>query len=323
MPPSTTCGPFAPYPSATPSRNPRSTRPIGLPNKWRLALGPQPGLFVASDLVDLLYAGGLSLRALRKQGQRRDQRYWNQPRSVRLVIVPGEFNRSEKNMRRVCASASTSGRLLELRDWLTCCVGLDVMPLAPWLRALSAVGDGCRGHSIVPHRARGRRGRPTRRLLPTPLISSVVWPTSSWRRSGKRSTVTGPGSSSNRGEREAARAQAGRADRQRQAGIQGVGQVRLLAVMCVTVWVASAAAAGFLGPVPTSAKWLLGLVGPLSAWRWRPLLSPHRHLATWLAGEPNDLETSSPLPDIAAYTALPWLVLAGFVLTAASILVGV
>ena len=199
------------------------------------------------------------------------------------------------------------------------------MPLAPWLRALSVVGTVAEATRLF------RTGRGSARTADTPAapdasdlergLANVV--VAALREAFDRDRAR---FELERDEREAARAQAeqaGRADRQRQAGIQGVGQVRLLAVMCVTVWVASAAAAGFLAPVPTSAKWLLGSGWTALGMALAAAFVAHWHLATWLAGEPNDLGTSSPLPNIAAYTALPWLVLAGFVLTAASILVGV
>lgn len=198
------------------------------------------------------------------------------------------------------------------------------MPLAPWLRALSAVGTVAEATRLFrtargPARTADTPAAPDASDLERGLANVVV---AALREAFDRDRAR---FELERDEREAVRAQAEQAlhaDRRRQAGIQDIGQVRLLAVMSVTVWVASAAATGFLAPVPISAKWLLGSGWTALSVALAAAFVAYRHLATWLAREADDMGTSSLPPGIAAHTALPWLVLAGFVLSAASILVG-
>ena len=107
-------------------------------------------------------------------------------------------------------------------------------------------------------------------------------------------------------------------------GVEDGAGLRVASVVTTGVgWVALAAATGFLAPVPIFAKWLLGSGWTALSVALAAAFVAHRHLATWLAREPDHMGTSSLPPGIAAHTALPWLVLAGFVLSAASILVGV
>ena len=131
---------------------------------------------------------------------------------------------------------------------------------------------------------------------------------------------------------EAARqAEALRFEWLRQTATQALTQTQHLAVLSVVVWIASVIAAGWLSPLGTAAKSLLGVgwVG-LSAAIAAAFIT-HRHLASWLARgavaqhtAPTQTRTASTpgaLPQFPAQTLLPWLFLGGFLMTAAGLVV--
>jgi len=114
----------------------------------------------------------------------------------------------------------------------------------------------------------------------------------------------------------------------RQTGTGAVTHARNLALLSVSVWVASVAAAGWLAPLALPAKVTLGLgwVG-LSAAIAAAFVA-HQQLSVWLAhGAPSSSPASTTsgaaaahdLPSFPAQKALPWLFLAGFVTTALSL----
>lgn len=196
------------------------------------------------------------------------------------------------------------------------------MPLAPWLRALDAVGTVAEAARLF----RGSRAgsdapvAPDASDLERGLANVVVAALKeAFDRDRARFEL-------DREEREVVRARAEqvlRDERVRQAGIQAIGQVRLLAVITVTLWVASVAAAGFLAPVPVSAKWLLGSGWTALGAALAAAFRTHQHLASWVVREADTAASPRQVPNTTAQTALPWLVLAGFVLIAASVLAGV
>ena len=125
-------------------------------------------------------------------------------------------------------------------------------------------------------------------------------------------------------EREAREAEHTRAERVlrlnwlRQTAAQSFSQVRLLATFSVTVWVVSAVGAGYLAPLPTNATLFLGFGWATLAAAVAAAVIAHQRLTVWLAAEPGRPTASDAVPRTAAHTALPWLLLAGFVLTAIS-----
>ena len=127
------------------------------------------------------------------------------------------------------------------------------------------------------------------------------------------------------------RAEALRLEWLRHTGTQALTQTRYLAVLSVVVWVASVIAAGWLSPLGAVAKSLLGVgwVGLSTA--IATAFITHQHLATWLAraaivedGAPTPTRPSSiptAIPQFSAQRVLPWLFLAGFLMTAAGLVV--
>ena len=116
----------------------------------------------------------------------------------------------------------------------------------------------------------------------------------------------------------------------RQTGTRAVTHARNLALLSVSVWVASVAAAGWLAPLALPAKVTLGLgwVG-LSAAIAAAFVA-HQQLTGWLAqgapsSSPDTTAQSSAaphdLPSFPAQKVLPWLFLAGFVTTALSLVI--
>jgi hypothetical protein len=204
------------------------------------------------------------------------------------------------------------------------------MPIAPWLRALNAVGTvaeatrafrGMRDSSKTGDAPAAPDASDLERGLANVVVAALK---EAFDRDRARFELE-------RDEREAVRAEAERAlraDRLRQAGLQAIGQVRLLTGLSLTCWVVSVAAAGLLAPVPPTGKWLLGAGWLALSAALATAFIAHQRLTAWLAVGPPpqsaDLSATSPgLPDVGAHAALPWLVLAGFVLTAVSILAGV
>ena len=117
----------------------------------------------------------------------------------------------------------------------------------------------------------------------------------------------------------------------RHTATQALTQTRYLTVLSVVVWVASVIAAGWLSPLGTAAKSLLGIgwVGLTTA--IATAFITHQQLAAWLArgaiveqkAPPPAPTTSTPveLPQFPAQTLLPWLFLGGFLMTAAGLVV--
>ena len=124
------------------------------------------------------------------------------------------------------------------------------MPLAPWLRALNAVGTVAEATRMFrstgpPSRSPGapvaRDASDLERGLANVVVAALR---EAFDRDRARFELE-------RDERDAVRAQAERGlrlERLRQVGMQAVSQVRMLAVFSVALWVASAAAAGFPRP---------------------------------------------------------------------------
>ncbi len=133
-------------------------------------------------------------------------------------------------------------------------------------------------------------------------------------------------------EAEAARkAEALRLEWLRQTATQALTQTRYLAVLSVVVWIASVIAAGWLSPLGTAAKSLLGIgwVGLIIA--MAAAFVTHQRLAVWSARGPG-VEHAAPaatpttatpveIPTFPAQTLLPWLFLGGFLVTAAALVV--
>ena len=199
------------------------------------------------------------------------------------------------------------------------------MPLAPWLRALNAVGTvaeatrffrGVRDASKAPPATVGTGATDLETGLANVVVAALK---EAFDRDRSRFELE-------RDEREAFQARADQAlrlERFRQAGTQALTQVRLLAIFGFTMWVASAAAAGYLAPVAPGAKVLLGLGWTALSASFAASFIAHHKLAAWLADEPDRSSMAHGLPRIAANTVLPWLLLTGFVLTAASLIVAV
>ena len=108
-----------------------------------------------------------------------------------------------------------------------------------------------------------------------------------------------------------------------QAGAQSLSQVRLLASFSVTVWVVSAVAAGYLAPLPTNTTVCLGFGWATLAAAVAAAFMAHQGLTAWLAAEPGRSMPSEAMPATAAHTALPWLLLGGFILSATSLITAV
>ena len=200
------------------------------------------------------------------------------------------------------------------------------MVFATWLRALNAVGTvaeaarlfrGTRGSSDVPttvHEADVGG-------LETRLANVVV---AALREAFDRDRARFDLERELHAAEQSRQEHAQRLEWLRQTGTYALTQTRQLAILSIVVWMASAAAAGWLAPLGTLAKSLLGLGWfGLTAALCAALLT-HQHLAAWLARSAS--ETVQPPPDVsqlptfAAQTAMPWTFLTGFMLTAAGLL---
>ena len=200
-----------------------------------------------------------------------------------------------------------------------------LMAFVTWLRALNAVGTVAEAAKLF-RGARGSARAPEATVetgatdLETGLANVVV---AALREAFDRDRAR---FDLERDAREAERAhaeQALRLERLRQTGTHVLGQVRLMTVFSLAVWVVSAAAVGYLAPLPAGAKLLLGFGwGTLVASMGAAFIA-HQRLTAWLATEPVELLSDTGLPRIAAQVALPWLLLTGFILTATSLIASV
>ena len=217
---------------------------------------------------------------------------------------------------------------------------LTEMPFVTWLRALNAVGT-------VAEAARFFRGsgQPTDPApvpsegaggsLETRLANVVV---AALREAFDRDRARFDLERELHSAAEARKAQELRLEWLRQSGTQALTHTRQFAMLSVVVWIASVIAAGWLSPIGTPAKVLLGAGwGGLSAAMAAAFMT-HQRLAMWLAlGAPTGVpaqvsasvsETTSTsstaieLPEFRAQTLLPWLFLGGFLMTAAGLVVG-
>lgn len=110
-----------------------------------------------------------------------------------------------------------------------------------------------------------------------------------------------------------------RAELRRQAAERALGQLRMIAVMAIGVWMLSAAlAVSLTGMREPLAKLLMGGGWVLSFAALGSAFAAWQHVSTWSA----DTRTirSEPLPHRAA-AAAPWLLLASLALTGGSLLV--
>ena len=109
----------------------------------------------------------------------------------------------------------------------------------------------------------------------------------------------------------------------RQTATHALNQTRQLAVFSIVVWIASAGAAGWLAPLAATPRTLLGLGWIGLATALGAAFNAHHRLTDWLAqGASSTFQSSAPpaeLPSFVAQTALPWLFLAGFVMTAVAL----
>lgn len=193
------------------------------------------------------------------------------------------------------------------------------MPMAPWLRALNAVGTVAEATRMF------RAGSQTRSApsvtggasdLERGLANVVV---AALREAFDRDRAR---FELEREEREAVRAQAERemrAARRQQVGFQTISQVRMLAAISVTVWVASAAAAGLLAPIGSTPTWMLGLGWLSLGGALGAAFVTHQQLTGWMSHEPDPSASAEP-PRTTARLLLPWLVVSGFLVSAASVL---
>ena len=199
------------------------------------------------------------------------------------------------------------------------------MAFVTWLRALNAVGTvaeatklfrGARGSSRAPETTVETGATDLETGLANVVVAALK---EAFDRDRARFDLE-------RDEREAERAHAQQALRLewlRQTGTHALGQVRLMTIFSLAVWVVSAAAVGFLAPVPAVPKILLGLGwGTLTAALGAAFVA-HQRLTAWLATEPLDPTSEVRLPRVAAQVALPWLLLTGFILTASSLIAAV
>ena len=201
-----------------------------------------------------------------------------------------------------------------------------VFAIATWLRALNAVGTvaeaarlfrGTRGSSDVPptvHEADVGG-------LETRLANVVV---AALREAFDRDRARFDLERELHEAERATREHALRLECLRQTGTTALTQARQLAILSIVVWMASAAAAGWLAPLDTLAKSLIGLgwLGLTAA--VCAALMTHQHLITWLARGASETVQPPPdvsqLPQFAAQTAMPWAFLTGFIATAAGLL---
>ena len=199
------------------------------------------------------------------------------------------------------------------------------MAFVTWLRALNAVGTVAEATRVF-RSAREASKTPDATVetgatdLETGLVNVVVAALKeAFDRDRSRFELEGDA-------REAAHARAERVLRLewlRQAATQSLSQVRLLAIFSVTVWIVSAVGAGYLAPLPTNATLFLGFGWATLAAAVAAAVIAHQRLTAWLAAEPGRSTASDTVPGTAAHAALPWLLLAGFILAAASVIVAV
>ena len=186
-----------------------------------------------------------------------------------------------------------------------------MVPIAPWLRALNAVGTvaqatrafrGMRESAKSADAAAAPDASDLERGLANVVVAALK---EAFDRDRARFEVEREESGTRSGPRPS---RPWRADRLRQAGAQTLIQIRLLAVLGVVVWVASVIAAGFSSPLTLGAKWLLGggwlaLSGAMAS-----AFIAHQRFTAWLAMDPTPPDPSSPssppgLPDIPAHTS--------------------
>lgn len=207
------------------------------------------------------------------------------------------------------------------------------MPFVTWLRALNAVGTVAEATRFfsgsgqasdqTPAPSEGPGGS-----LETRLANVVV---AALREAFDRDRARFDMERELHSAAEARRAQELRFEWLRHLATQAMTQTRHLAMLSVVVWIASVIAAGWLAPVGTTVKLLLGVGwGGLSAAMTAAFMT-HQRLAGWLAlgalgGAASSETTSTPatgeLPEFRAQTLLPWLFLCGFLMTAAGVVVG-
>jgi hypothetical protein len=107
----------------------------------------------------------------------------------------------------------------------------------------------------------------------------------------------------------------------RQAADRAVGEVRLLGVMSLAIWITSAVLIVALPDVRNGpSKWLLGfgwsaLIGSLAC-----AVAAHRSIGGWLAGVRSGNRTSEQ-PQALPVSAVGWLLVTGLGLTAASLII--
>ncbi len=200
------------------------------------------------------------------------------------------------------------------------------MVFATWLRALNAVGTvaeaarlfrGTRGSSDVPttvHEADVGG-------LETRLANVVV---AALREAFDRDRARFDLERELHAAEQSRQEHAQRLEWLRQTGTYALTQTRQLAILSIVVWMVSAAAAGWLAPLGTLAKSLVGLGWFGLAAALCAALLTHQHLAAWLARGASEPVPPSPapsqLPQFAAQTAMPWAFLTGFIITAAGLL---
>ncbi len=200
------------------------------------------------------------------------------------------------------------------------------MAFATWLRALNAVGTVAEATRLF----RGATGpsdaspstvhEPDAGGLETRLANVVV---AALREAFDRDRARFDLEREFHEAEQARKEQALRLEWLRQTGTYALAQTRQLAMLSIVVWMASAAAAGWLAPLSVVAKSLLGL-------GWLGLTATvcaafvaHQHLTTWLA---RSASATPPRPDAfelsqsTAQTAMPWVFVIGLALTAASLL---
>lgn len=107
----------------------------------------------------------------------------------------------------------------------------------------------------------------------------------------------------------------------RQTSERTLGQVRMIAVMSLVVWVASGLLLVWLpGSQASASRLLLGF-------GWGALIATvacafvaHNRITAWLVGAQTSDATPADLPRSASRTILPWLLVLGFALTAGSVI---
>ena len=215
---------------------------------------------------------------------------------------------------------------------------LSEVPFVTWLRALNAVGTVAEAARFF--RGSGQPTDPapvpsegTGGSLETRLANVVV---AALREAFDRDRARFDLERELHSAAEARRAQELRLEWLRQSTTQALTHARHLAMLSVVVWIASVIAAGWLSPIGTPAKVLLGAGwGGLSAAMAAAFMT-HQRLAVWLAlgalsgvpapGSVSETTSSSStaveFPEFRAQTLLPWLFLGGFLMTASGLVVG-